>query len=206
VLILKLHPDYDSIRHSWLHNWQVQGICERLPKGDVFIMEDNVALMQSLQQKPASVSINLQTSQLTAMLVALLNSKHNSLILYRIWDTAVAMKSSVFCWLSASCWFFAWHILQPWSWSWHVPPKCQLTFSRLCAVISQKTELFSLIVIYWNITCHSFVMDIRMQNIFGQDEMAPFTRTEHRSACCSVSSGSTTWMHWAHIFKKLSYL
>ncbi|PNF27856.1 hypothetical protein B7P43_G09216 [Cryptotermes secundus] len=52
----------------------VQGICERLPKGDVFIMEDNVGFMQSLQQTPASVSINLQTSQLTAMLVALLNN------------------------------------------------------------------------------------------------------------------------------------
>lgn len=52
----------------------VQDICERLPKGDLFIMEDSVVLMQSLQQNPASVSINLQTSQLTAMLVALLNN------------------------------------------------------------------------------------------------------------------------------------
>jgi hypothetical protein len=56
-------------------------------------MEDYVAVMQSLQQKPASVSINLRTSQLMAMLVALLNSKHKTSILYR--------KNSVFCLLPA---------------------------------------------------------------------------------------------------------
>jgi hypothetical protein len=65
-------------------NSQVQGVCERLPKGDLYVMEDNVTLPQSLQQTPASVSINLQTSQLTAMLVALLNSKHNSSVLWWI--------------------------------------------------------------------------------------------------------------------------
>jgi hypothetical protein len=40
-------------------------------------MEDNVGSMQSHQKQPASLSINLQTSQLTAMFVALLNSKHD---------------------------------------------------------------------------------------------------------------------------------
>jgi hypothetical protein len=44
--------------------------------------------------------------------------------------------------LIMSCWFFASLTLQP-SWRrWHNPPKCQLTFNGLRAVISQKTELF----------------------------------------------------------------
>jgi hypothetical protein len=55
-------------------------------------MEDNVTLLQSLQQTPASVSINLQTSQLTAMLVALLNSKFYGGVEM---PTAAVMKSSV---------------------------------------------------------------------------------------------------------------
>ncbi|KDR14455.1 uncharacterized protein LOC110834504 isoform X2 [Zootermopsis nevadensis] len=57
----------------------VQNICERFPEGDLFIMEDNICSVQSHQKLPASLSINLQTSQLTAMFVALLNNSPLSL-------------------------------------------------------------------------------------------------------------------------------
>jgi hypothetical protein len=43
-------------------------------------MEDNGGSTHSLQQQLASAAINFQTSQLTALLVALLNSKHINFI------------------------------------------------------------------------------------------------------------------------------
>ena len=52
---------------------------ETLPKADLFIMEDNGSSTLSLQQQSSSVAINFLTSQLTALLVALLNSKHTIL-------------------------------------------------------------------------------------------------------------------------------
>jgi hypothetical protein len=36
-----------------------------------------------------------------------------------------------------SCWFFVWLILQLWRWRQHLPPKRQLTFSRLHGVIPE---------------------------------------------------------------------
>jgi hypothetical protein len=41
-----------------------------------------------------------------------------------------------------SRWFLAWHILRPSRSRRNVPPKRLLTFNRLHAVTSQKTELF----------------------------------------------------------------
>lgn len=51
-----------------------QGICEILPKADLFIMEDSGGSAHSLQQQQASVAVNFQILQLTALLVALLNN------------------------------------------------------------------------------------------------------------------------------------
>jgi flagellar biosynthesis protein FliQ len=43
--------------------------------------------------------------------------------------------------LPDSCWFLAWLIPWPWRWRRHAPLKCQLTFNGLHSIISQKTEL-----------------------------------------------------------------
>lgn len=51
-----------------------QSIYDTLPKAELFIMEDNGSSSLSLQQQPSSVAINFLTSQLTALLVALLNN------------------------------------------------------------------------------------------------------------------------------------
>jgi hypothetical protein len=39
-------------------------------------------------------------------------------------------------------WYLAWHIVWPWNPGWYIPPKCQLTFYSLDAIISQKMALF----------------------------------------------------------------
>jgi hypothetical protein len=45
-------------------------------------MEDSGGSAHSLQQQQASVAVNFQILQLTALLVALLNSKHMNLIFF----------------------------------------------------------------------------------------------------------------------------
>jgi hypothetical protein len=40
-----------------------------------------------------------------------------------------------------SCWYLA-RLIRPWRWRRYISPKCQLTFSGLHGVTSQKTELF----------------------------------------------------------------
>jgi hypothetical protein len=52
------------------------------------------------------------------------------------------MKASDLACCLLSRWYLAWLIL-PWIWRWYVPPKYQLTYSRLHGIISQKTVLFS---------------------------------------------------------------
>jgi hypothetical protein len=48
--------------------------------------------------------------------------------------------------LTASRWFLAWLILRPWRWRRHVPQKRQMTFNGLHGVISQKIELFVILM------------------------------------------------------------
>jgi hypothetical protein len=65
-----------------------------------------------------------------------------------VWDTkpytplTVSDVSKEQALLPASCWCLAWFTLHPRRWRQHVPPKCQLTFTGLPGVTSQKTELF----------------------------------------------------------------
>jgi hypothetical protein len=71
--------------------------------------------------------------------------------------SVVALKTAIFCIVmscssvklarrrgqqSASCWFLVWLILWPWGWRQYASPKCQLTFTGLHDVISQKIEVF----------------------------------------------------------------
>jgi hypothetical protein len=53
----------------------------------------------------------------------------------------VLSSETWYCLLPASCWFLVCRTLQPWRWRWYIPPKCQLTLTGLCRVISQRIEL-----------------------------------------------------------------
>jgi hypothetical protein len=50
--------------------------------------------------------------------------------------------------LPASFWFLAWLNLRPSRWRPNVPPKGRLTFNGLHGVISQKTELFGVMLVW----------------------------------------------------------
>jgi hypothetical protein len=54
--------------------------------------------------------------------------------------------SRLLCLLPDSRCFLVWFILRPWRWRKHVPPKRRLTFNRLHSIISDKTELFAVII------------------------------------------------------------
>ncbi|PSN30256.1 hypothetical protein C0J52_24071 [Blattella germanica] len=54
-------------------------VCDAIPKGDVYVLEDKTTSIMSTQQQASAISINLQNTQLTAMFVALLNGDLKSL-------------------------------------------------------------------------------------------------------------------------------
>jgi hypothetical protein len=50
------------------------------------------------------------------------------------------------CSMPVSCWFLTWLILRPWRWRRFVPLKCRSIFTGLRGVMSQKIELFELLI------------------------------------------------------------
>jgi hypothetical protein len=69
--------------------------------------------------------------------------------------------------LPASCWFLAWFIHRPWRWMGHVPPKRWLTFNRLQAVISQKTEIFIISTVRTSNTTRNLLPSMKPRSLLS---------------------------------------
>jgi hypothetical protein len=68
--------------------------------------------------------------------------EESNLMLTMLTKKRICWRScTVFCFLPASRWFLAWHILRPWRWRTNVPPKLHLTFNRIHYIISQKINI-----------------------------------------------------------------
>ncbi|XP_069701524.1 transcription elongation factor, mitochondrial isoform X2 [Periplaneta americana] len=74
----------------------VQDLCQNLPNGDIYVMEDRAVTVQSPQQQPASITVNLQNCQLTAMLVALLNNQSRSEDLHHVFFLRPRLTARLF--------------------------------------------------------------------------------------------------------------
>jgi hypothetical protein len=68
--------------------------------------------------------------------------------------------------ISASCWILAWLVIGPWKWRQHIPPKRQLTCSRLQGIISQDTELLILNAGQGNSYGVAYVLGI-LRSVYG---------------------------------------
>jgi hypothetical protein len=78
----------------------------------------------------------------------------------------VGKKLAWLCLLSGSCWSLAWLTLQPLTFSRHIPPKRRLMFNGQHGVVSQKTEVFIIIVVIITYPPYCLFSNLPVHKIF----------------------------------------
>jgi hypothetical protein len=107
------------------------------------------------------------------------------------------------CFLHASSCFLSCIILQPWRWGRHVPPKGQLTFTRLHNVVSQKTELFIPTAVRTSKPCSTSCLTASMGCVYYLPVCLPTSLPIHPPIHPSINSSICADFH---LYSNISYL